>query len=251
MSLQVVDLEQLVKDHAEKFLEKDQKKEADLISPRIDWSKMTISYGDTKYANEGMPSKPVTHVLFSTTFSNDTPITQTYTLKTERRTRSTCEVYFHKTFTYGAELKMTLLPPNPIIDINAGFKADVTKEKSLNRTIEQELLWGMDSEITVSPGHQTKAELVIQEGEMNGEFEMLTTFDGKVLVTYEHKKSQDFISTIYGNVSRIFVDHGFTPDDLKRPTFLVKGDCKCRFGIDQFIRVTETPLVKPGDSGQE
>ncbi|KAH9489311.1 hypothetical protein Btru_057070 [Bulinus truncatus] len=247
MSLEIVDLEQLVKDYSEKFLDSDQKKHADVNNPVIDWSKMTVTYGATRYTHEDMPSQPVSHVLFSTSFSNDTPSSQSYTLKTERRTKATCEINFTKTFTYGSEVKMSLLPPNPIIDINAGFNAEVSKQKGVNRTIEQEFVWGMDSEISVSPGHQTKAELVIQEGEINGEFEMLTTFDGKILVTYENKKNKDFITTIYGSVNKIFLDNGFAVDNMKRPTFLVKGICKCRFGIDQFIKLTETLLVKPDD----
>lgn len=50
----------------------------------------------------------------------------------------------------------------------------------LSRKAEQTLTWGVDSEISVPSGTQTTAELLIYEDNYDGEFEMLTTFEGTV-----------------------------------------------------------------------
>lgn len=80
--------------------------------------------GETEYEKKELSGTDTSHVLFSAKFANDTPTSQTYTLRTERRTKSICQVNFTKTFTYGAEVRLRIGPPLPIIEANAGFKAD-------------------------------------------------------------------------------------------------------------------------------
>ncbi|XP_059155256.1 uncharacterized protein LOC131940580 [Physella acuta] len=243
MPIEFIDLEELVKSYAEDFLDNDQKKHADLKNPVIDWNKMHVIYGETKYTRPEVPPQPTAHVLFCANFANNTPNNQTYTLRTERRTRSSSEICFMKTFTYGVNIQMKLTPPNPIIEANAGFMSEITKQKGYSATNEQELTWAVDSEISVPPGYKTKAELVFTEDDFNGDFEILTTFEGKILVTYESKKSRDHISTVTVHVAKVFNSKsGFTLDDTGRPTFLVRGVCKCRFGVEQNVNLTETPL---------
>ena len=55
-----------------------------------------------------------------------------------------------------------LTPPNPIIEANAGFHGEMSMEKGVNQTFEQELAWSVDNEIEVPSGHVTKADLVIK-----------------------------------------------------------------------------------------
>lgn len=52
--------------------------------------------------------------------------------------------------------------------------------KGICQTFEHELSWSVDNGIEVPPGYQTKAELVIREDNFNGDFQILTTFEGKV-----------------------------------------------------------------------
>lgn len=242
MSLEVIDLEELVKDYTQSFLDSDQRKHADLTAPVINWDFMHVLYGPTKYTPSGSP-KPSAHVLFTANFTNDTPKPQTYTLRTERRTKSTCDMSFQKTFTYGAGMELKLTPPNPIIEANVGFKGELSKQKGVTETFEQELSWSVDNQIEVPSGYQTKAELVIKEDDYRGDFVIESTFDGKIVVTYENKKTREHITTINGHVKKVFKGKpGFRVDNLDRPVFTVKGVCKCRYGIEQNVMLTETKI---------
>uniref|UniRef100_A0A0B7A713 Uncharacterized protein n=1 Tax=Arion vulgaris TaxID=1028688 RepID=A0A0B7A713_9EUPU len=248
MSLELLDLEQIVKDYAEDFMGSDQKRHADLENPVIDWDKMHVLYGETKYTKPEIPPTPTSHVLFSANFMNNTPKPQTYALRTERRTKSSCSITFTKIFSYGGGIQMKLTPPNPVIEANAGFQANLTKETSITQTFEQELTWSVDNEISVPPGYQTKAELVIKEDSFNGEFQVLTTFEGKVVVTYETKKNKEHVSTVQVNLAKLLDrKKGFTIDEHKRPTFTVKGVCKCRFGVEQNVKLTESVIPPNSD----
>ena len=55
-----------------------------------------------------------------------------------------------------------LTPPNPIIEANAGFHGEMSMEKGVNETFEQELAWTVDNSIEVPSGYVTKAQLEIQ-----------------------------------------------------------------------------------------
>lgn len=48
MSVEVLDLEQLVKDYAEEFLDGEQKKHADVKNPVIVWDRMIVLYGNIR-----------------------------------------------------------------------------------------------------------------------------------------------------------------------------------------------------------
>lgn len=49
-----------------------------------------------------------------------------------------------------------------MIEANAGFHGEMSMEKGVNETFEQELTWTVDNEIEVPSGHVTTAELVIK-----------------------------------------------------------------------------------------
>ncbi|KAH9492257.1 hypothetical protein Btru_026102 [Bulinus truncatus] len=247
IGLQLVDLEKIVKEKAVTALDSKRKKLADLKNPVIHWHEVKFHYGEVKYVNHGEPPKPTSRVLFSTTYVNDTPSIKTYDLKTERSTTSSCEMSLTKTYTFGSEVKLGLSPVSKPIDLEMGFKAELSEQKGLVRKAEQTLNWGVDSEIAVPPGTQTTAELFIYEDNYDGEFEMLTTFEGTVIVTYRNKKTREFITNVLLNVQTLLCDdQRFSKDDSGRPTFLVKGICKCRMGINQFIKINETKITEAG-----
>ncbi|KAK3801853.1 hypothetical protein RRG08_048440 [Elysia crispata] len=240
---ELIDLEEIVRDYAGGFLDSHQKKDADLKNPIIDWSRMFVTYGDATYAAPVAPPVPVSHVLFSAVFANNTPSPQTYALRTERQTKSSCTVSFSKTYSFGVAISLRLTPPNPVIEANSGFKSDFTNSKGQSQTFERQLVWSVDNSITVPPGFQTKAELVIKEDNYDGQFEVPCFFEGTILVTYENKR-REHVGTVREHVKKIFAkQRGFTTDDQGRPKFIVKGCCKCRFGVEQSVNLTETPLA--------
>jgi len=248
----LVDLAEIALSLAERFLDKDQRKSADMQSPILNWDHMIVKYGDTVYTQPTGSPKPKAHVLFSANFTNNTPSPQTYALRTERRTRSECTVNFQKSFTYGAELSIKIAPPNPIIEANTGFKSEITKERGVSETFEQELSWSVDNQVKVPPGFETKAELVINEKSYNGDFEELVTFEGKVLVTFEDKKTREHIQTVKLEVNKLFTAaSGFGKDNKGRPTFTVKGTCRSRFGVEQNVKLTEREIVAGGKEEEE
>lgn len=239
---ELIDLEEIVKDYASGFLDSHQKKDADLKNPIIDWSRMFVTNGETTYNAPLAPALPVSHVLFSAVFANNTPTEKTYALRTERHTKSSCTISFSKTFSFGVAISLRLTPPNPVIEANSGFRSDLTETKGQSQTFERQLVWSVDNSITVPSGYQTKAELEIKEDSYNGDFELPCHFEGTVLVTYENKK-RELVSTVREHVKKIFAkQRGFTEDSQGRPLFVVKGSCKCRFGVEQSVKLTETVL---------
>ncbi|XP_059155239.1 uncharacterized protein LOC131940566 [Physella acuta] len=241
------DLEEIVRTYDRSKMEPNLRSLVDLDNPVINWKWMTVDYGETEYEKKELAGTATAHVLFSAKFANDTPTPQTYTLRTERRTKSTCQVTFTKTFTYGAEVRLRIGPPLPVIEANAGFKADFSNTNGLTRVTEHELSWGIDTEVMVPSGQQTTAELVIKEDDYNSKFSMLATFGGHILISYHNKKSKEHVTTSTRSVKNFFKSPPFGRDESDRPTYLVQGVCKCRCGIEQFVKLTQTPLTQ--DSG--
>ena len=81
----------------------------------------------------------------------------------------------------------------------------------------------------------------------------MVTFEGKVLVTFEDKKTREHITTLTLQVNKLFnsAAQGFRPDNKGRPTFTVKGTCKSRFGIEQNVRLTEREIARKEEEEEE
>ena len=60
------------------------------------------------------------NILFQTRFTNDTDDPQEYTLKTEKRTMSSCDTVIEESFTKGVEMSVNLKTPCEIFEANAG-----------------------------------------------------------------------------------------------------------------------------------
>lgn len=245
MAQELIDLEDIVKKWVADFpLDKSQKKEADdLQSSDINWNNLRVQHGRTEYYDQIQAEKPKTHVLFSAHFTNDTEQNQTYALRTERRTTSTCTLSLEKSYTYGFNVDIKLTPPNPIIEANAGFRGDLGLTKTSDETFEEELVWSIDNQISVPPKFKTRADLVIKENEYTSHFKTESKFDGKIHVTLRNKKDNTPITTLTGTAKQIFTaDKGFRVDK-SGIYFITHGRCKCRFGIEQHVKLTQSPLT--------
>ncbi|XP_059155267.1 uncharacterized protein LOC131940584 [Physella acuta] len=241
----VVDITKLVRHHFTEFLDHEQRRHADLKKPVILWNLMRVKYSPTKYTRRDTPKMPNTNVVFTATFDNTTPSAQTYKLRTKRMTTSTSEINLGKIFTYSGNVELDIKAPDSVVKANGGLKAEVRTEKSTKAITEHELIWRLDTRLEVEPGHSIRVEMVVQEDMYDGDFEMLTTFDGVVIVTYYDKKNNEVIDSFQDVVSSIFTpDKGFLMDNRNRPTFLVKGRCKCRYGVEQFVRVRESNVPR-------
>jgi len=244
MSQEILDLEDLVRNYVNEFpIDKSQRKEADdILSTDINWRHVRIHHGKTEYYDQVKKSTPKTHVLFSAHFTNDTDQSQVYTLKTERRTKSTCNISMEKCYTIGMSLDIKLCPPNPIIEANAGFKGEMSVKKADAESFEEELVWSVDNQISVPPKYRTKADLVLKEDEYTSHFKCETKFEGKIHVTLRSKRDNTPLTTITADVRNIFrSDAGFRVDKTG-VYFVSQGRCKCRFGIEQHVRLSQMAI---------
>ncbi|XP_071117326.1 uncharacterized protein [Haliotis cracherodii] len=269
MSIDIVDLEDIVTTFFfEEWMEDKKKKDADRESVEIKWDRVRFTHSPAKYVKDeeekngdeegengedADPEKriakggnPNAHVIFTAFFANNTEAEQVHTLTTERRTKSTCTVSLSKAYTLGASVNIRITPPNPIVEANAGFKAEMSKMKGLSETVEKELTWSVNSQIKIPKKSRTRVDLVIKEEEYDGRFTMDTKIEGNVIITAWTKNRDKHVSSANIKVASIFAKNKYFKVDKPKnaAVFVTQGNCKCRFGIEQNMEQTELPLLK-------
>ncbi|CAI9721542.1 Hypothetical predicted protein [Octopus vulgaris] len=250
---QIVDLESLVKERIKKFpFDKKEQDNMDKILPTdINWKNVAVFHGETTYSDASSFKKPNSHILFTANFENRTDHVQKHSLKTERRTKSTCTLKTEKAYSIGSSFQLKLVPPNPVIDANAGFHGSLNVSKMDEETFEEELVWAVDSQVSVQPGYKTSANLVIREEEYIGSFTSETSFQGLIHVTLRNKKDQSEMKTMTIPVTQVFTaEKGFTCDGVSS-IFVNTGECRCRFGIEQKLTLAEEKLEENVEENTE
>lgn len=221
----------------------------DCLAKTISYKRVRFEHVEPKYEDERRVSKPMSQVLFKSHFTNNTEQDQEYSFKTERTTKSTCEVLYEEGYTVGQEVSVTLKTPGEVFEANAGFHRELSLMKSEGETKEEELNWAVDSQIRVPPKHQTVAELVISEEQYAAEFTIETSFRGTVHVVFTNLgDNNSFVKSVEGDIVEIFrnkISKGrlksFKIDgNCVRTQF--KGLCKFRYGIEQHVKLTEEAL---------
>ena len=245
MAKEILDVNEIIKKWARDFpLDRDLKKLAveEILTSDINLKHFKVKHSDPTYEDSSHVANPNTHVLFSAVFTNSTDQPQTYSFRTERKTKSTCELTMEKGYMYEAAFDIKMAPPNPVIEANAGFRRELTLSKAQGQIFEHELTWEVDSSVAVPPGYQTTADLVIREQEYNGHFFVKSKFAGKVHVSLRNKKDGSVLTTLTGDVKHIFTpDKGFQVD--KTGIYCItEGTCQCRFGIEQHVKLTQRAL---------
>jgi hypothetical protein len=88
---------------------------------------------------------------------------------------------------------------------------------------------------------QTTAELVVQEDEYQGTFEIKSYFFGELRVKL-YKDSQEILSMEFGDLEELFPrEKGFRKDN--RGIYrITHGECKARFGVSQKVELHAKPL---------
>jgi len=91
---------------------------------------------------------------------------------------------------------------------------------------------------------QTTAELVVQEDEYYGTFEIKSYFFGEIRVKL-YKDSQEILSLEFGDLEDLFPrEKGFRKDS--RGIYrITRGECKARFGVSQKVELHAKPLPTP------
>lgn len=240
-----MNLEDMVREWVDDFpMDKAIRKEAeDITSADINWKHVRFYHGETEYFNQVKKSTPRMHVLFSAHFTNDTDQPQVYTLKTERRTKSTCMITMERSYMIGFELNIKVGPPNPVIEANAGFKGEMTVKRGDEETFEEELVWSVDNQISVPAKYRTKADLVLKEDGYTGDFKVETKMAGKIHVTLRSKKDGSVLMPITADVRHIFRSNKMFTIQADGVFFESRGRCSCRFGIEQHVKLSQMALA--------
>lgn len=245
----------------------------------VNWSYLDINHCLTKFnirsQQESEPSgllRPRTTVdkmkkqvvqrdlcLFRTEFTNTSDEGQTFTFKTERKTTSRCDVNIQRGFKIGGQVDVRLsLPTSPSLPrpdslaggeidtcrITGGLSGELQVTKATGQTIEENLTWGVDSQVKVERKSRVVAALIIREEELTADFVITTTIraiHSIVPVYVKDKKTKQCLEILEisaDNLSRILrSDHGFSRVEDNVVQYLTKGHLRAVYGAQQLIRV--------------
>jgi len=208
------------------------------------------SGGDRSLAGE-----PRTSVLFETKFINNTSEPQNYTMKTEKTTRSVMQTSVESGYTRGYEMSLKLASPCQVFEANAGFRQEVSLSKVEGESFEEELTWGVESQILVNKHHIAAARLVVDEKRQSGSFVVESRLRGMVYVTFlSVRDNNSQIKAVGHDLDAIVKDYLARERKIGHPladvdvlgdgTVVVKtkGSCKFRYGIKQHIRVDQIQI---------
>ena len=88
---------------------------------------------------------------------------------------------------------------------------------------------------------QTTAELLVQEDEYHGTFEIKSYFFGEIRVKL-FKDSQDLLSLEFGDLDDLFPREKGFRKDARGIYRITRGECKARFGVSQKVELHAKPL---------
>ena len=228
------------------------------VGVKLDWKRVIFIHSEPRYDPE--PPKPgagspVSNCLFHTTYTNKTNKPQTYNFKAERSTRSTCNVELEQSYTEGYEVGITLKTPCEILEANVGFCRELEITKMTGECSEQELNWGVNSDIEVQGRSKAIAKMMITEEEYSGRFEVKTNIQGVVHIVYTNlKDNNSFLRACDANIYELITwarDNRILPqgdlvtlgDKSKRDVILTtRGSCQFKYGLKQDVEVDQIEL---------
>ena len=220
----------------------------DSLEMHISWKKVRFIHGEPDYQDIQKPGTPKGKILFKTYFENNTDMEQEYSFKTERSTTSSCDVSMESTYTVGQEMNISLKTPCEVFEANAGFHREMSLTNSSGQSVEEELVWEVDSQIKVPPKHRTLAELVISEEQYAGKFAVRSMFGGRIHATITNiRDNNSFVKAIDGNIAEIMrreVENGLKGFKVegKYVVFNTVGVTKFKYAVEQRVKLNQVPL---------
>ena len=88
---------------------------------------------------------------------------------------------------------------------------------------------------------QTTAELLVQEDEYHGTFEIKSYFFGEIHVKV-YKDSQELLNLEFGDLEDLFPREKGFRKDARGIYRITRGECKARFGVSQKVELHAKPL---------
>jgi hypothetical protein len=250
----ILDLDELVLDYARGVYEDREQHDLEKkfktnlkwekLDIRIDRSKLSIQHDEPLHAKDQSTGtyEPRNSVLFKSKYNNTTDNDMSYSISTTRHTRTTVSCTITKGFCFGVEFEFKIAPP--FLELSVAASSELSFEKSVETTKEQEISWTIDTAIRVPKKTSTIVELVVKEDEYRGTFSTKTYFSGKIYV--DIRKDNTFLArVIISDLRKIFTkDRGFQCDLMERSVYYeTNGICNCRFGIEQEVVISEEPLI--------
>ena len=156
----IINLKDLVDSYARKLFKENEREYYKAIGKQcswrdlakeIDWSNFRIKHCDTKYEDAGSPGQVKSHVLFRSTYVNETDEEQDYQLAAERKTVSACSFEMFEGFVNEgqAELSVRIPIPGCAGEAGAGFRREYTLESCRAKSVQEEMNWSVHSNIKV------------------------------------------------------------------------------------------------------
>ncbi|XP_064636811.1 uncharacterized protein LOC135493410 isoform X1 [Lineus longissimus] len=251
----VVDIKDIVNNYARSWYERKFQKALekkfgklpwDRLSVETDNSRLIIEHEKATYEQEksGLGTcSPRYSVLFKSNYNNTTDGTLHYEISTERRTRTSVALTITEGFRYGGSFEVKLAPPS--LECSLGFSSEISFEKSVQTTKEQEVVWTLNTTVDVPPCTCTTVELVVRDDEYDGRFRIRSFFSGEIHVNIR-KENTNLTTITISNLGQILTEEmGFKRDPItKRLYFDTHGVCNCRYGVEQDVRTSNTPIAQ-------
>ena len=227
-----------------------------MISMELDWKRVNILHEPPSFEPELITpgnGTPKSNVLFQTSFTNKTKNPQSYSFRTSRTTKSSCEVTIEESYTQGYEMEVTMKTPCEIFEANVGFSREMELTKSHGQVFEEELTWEVDNSLEVLGRHRAEAKVVILEEEYNGDFTIKSTIKGRVRAVFTNIKDNNaFIKATERDI-HLIVEKARKEGRIKGDTMIVdgqtktvicktKGACKFKYGLKQDVEVDQFKL---------
>lgn len=121
----------------------------DQLNFEILWDRITFDNEEPVFSDNHSVKIPNAQTLFITTFDNRTGEAQRYSFETNRTTKSTASVTIESGYTVEKQLGVKLTVPGSILEANAGYKTELSLTNSKSQTFEEELSWGINSEVSL------------------------------------------------------------------------------------------------------
>lgn len=158
MAAQILDIYDIIIKYAKdykKFLTKEERNKVDLelLGPAdVNLENLKMDSRPAKHDNRQDPAAgppiPKNHVLFTSSFNNNTERDQTYSLRTERRTTAVRRVQLTRGLSKGSNFTFQLSAPNSVVAANAAFKDEVRCERTGESVTTEDLVWSLNSEVS-------------------------------------------------------------------------------------------------------
>ncbi|CAF3427968.1 unnamed protein product [Rotaria sp. Silwood1] len=224
---------------------------------KINWKHVSFIQNNINYYNSSISK--FSRTIFRTNFDNKTTNEHSYTLATEKSTKSIFNFTFTRSVYKSQESTIVFHLPEQIIKLNNDIQCEQTIPFGKDTTIEYEKFWDVNSQIRVPSLTRIIAELNIDEEEFRSRFSVSIQFSGHITATISTRQAPNtYLKFIRGDIVKVIYQamknnprlNVFKLIQGNSPSicFIIYGKCLFRYGVKQNIVVNQELLEKPSVS---